>query len=131
MTRLVKPQPGERCNDPACGTFGFMIAAHQYVSSQTDDFFDLDADTAAFERTEAITGTELVHDTHRLALMNAMPHDMEGTITLGDTLSNLGKGMKGYDVVLTNPPFGMKKGGERATHDDFTYTTSSKQRNFL
>lgn len=25
MTRLVKPQPGERCNDPACGTFGFMI----------------------------------------------------------------------------------------------------------
>lgn len=31
MTELVKPQPGERCNDPACGTFGFMIAAHQYV----------------------------------------------------------------------------------------------------
>lgn len=131
MTRLMKPQPGERCNDPACGTFGFMIAAHQYVASQTDDFFDLDADTAAFERTEAFTGCELVHDTHRLALMNAMLHDMEGTITLGDTLSNLGKGMKGYDVVLTNPPFGTKKGGERATRDDFTYTTSNKQLNFL
>lgn len=27
MTRLIKPQPGELCNDPACGTFGFMIAA--------------------------------------------------------------------------------------------------------
>ena len=63
--------------------------------------------------------------------MNAMLHDMEGTITLGDTLSNLGKGMKGYDVVLTNPPFGTKKGGERATRDDFTYTTSNKQLNFL
>ena len=131
MTRLVKPQPGERCNDPACGTFGFMIAAHQYVAAQTDDFFDLDADTAAFERTEAFPGTELVHDTHRLALMNAMLHNMEGEITLGDTLSNLGKGMKGYDVVLTNPPFGTKKGGERATRDDFTYTTSNKQLNFL
>ncbi len=131
MTRLVKPQPGERCNDPACGTFGFMIAAHQYVSDQTDRFFDLDADTAAFERTEAFTGMELVHDTHRLALMNAMLHDMEGEIALGDTLSNLGKGMKGYDVVLTNPPFGTKKGGERATRDDFTYTTSNKQLNFL
>lgn len=131
MTRLVKPQPGERCNDPACGTFGFMIAAHQYVAAQTDDFFDLDADTAAFERTEAFTGTELVHDTHRLALMNAMLHNMEGEITLGDTLSNLGKSMKGYDVVLTNPPFGTKKGGERATRDDFTYTTSNKQLNFL
>ncbi len=131
MTRLVKPQPKERCNDPACGTFGFMIAAHRYVADQTDDFFDLDADTAAFERTEAFTGMELVHDTHRLALMNAMLHDIEGTIILGDTLSNLGKSMRGYDVVLTNPPFGTKKGGERATRDDFTYTTSNKQLNFL
>ena len=63
--------------------------------------------------------------------MNAMLHDIEGTITLGDTLSNLGKSMRGYDVVLTNPPFGTKKGGERATRDDFTYTTSNKQLNFL
>lgn len=131
MTRLAKPQPGERCNDPACGTFGFMIAAHEYVAGQTDDFFDLDAETANFERTEAFTGMELVHDTHRLALMNAMLHNMEGEITLGDTLSNLGKGMKGYDVVLTNPPFGTKKGGERATRDDFTFPTSNKQLNFL
>lgn len=131
MTRLIKPQVGERCNDPACGTFGFMIAAHQYVSSQTDRFFDLDVDMADFERKEAFTGTELVHDTHRLALMNAMLHDMEGEITLGDTLSNIGKSMKGYDVVLTNPPFGTKKGGERATRDDFTFQTSNKQLNFL
>ncbi len=131
MTRLVKPQIGERCNDPACGTFGFMIAAHQYVVDQTDDFFDLDADTAKFEREKAFTGTELVHDTHRLALMNAMLHDIEGDIMLGDTLSNLGKSMKGYDVVLTNPPFGTKKGGERATRDDFTFPTSNKQLNFL
>ena len=131
MTRLVKPQAGERCNDPACGTFGFMIAAHQYVSDQTDSFFDLDADTAAFEREKAFTGCELVHDTHRLALMNAMLHDIEGEIILGDTLTNVGKSMKGYDVVLTNPPFGTKKGGERATRDDFTFPTSNKQLNFL
>ena len=100
MTRLVRPHPKERCNDPACGTFGFMIAAHRYVAAQTDDFFDLDVDTATFERTEAFTGTELVHDTHRLALMNAMLHNMEGTILLGDTLSNLGKSMRGYVVFL-------------------------------
>lgn len=131
MTKLVKPQPGERCNDPACGTFGFMISASQYVRSQTDDFFDLDADTAKFEREEAFTGCELVHDTHRLALMNAMLHDIEGKITLGDTLSNAGMSMKDYDVVLTNPPFGTKKGGERATRDDFTFLTSNKQLNFL
>lgn len=108
-----------------------MIAAHQYVSDRTDEFYDLNKDTADFERQEAFTGVELVHDTHRLALMNAMLHNIEGNITLGDTLSNLGKSMKGYDVVLTNPPFGTKKGGERATRDDFTFSTSNKQLNFL
>ena len=85
----------------------------------------------AWERTQAFSGCELVHDTHRLALMNAMLHDISGPIYLGDTLSNFGKNMKGYDVVLTNPPFGTKKGGERATRDDFTFPTSNKQLNFL
>lgn len=101
MVKLTKPQPGERCNDPACGTFGFMIAAHEYVRQHTDDFFDLDQDTANFEAGDAFTGCELVHDTHRLALMNAMLHDMNGKIALGDTLSSLGKEFKNYDLVLT------------------------------
>lgn len=131
MTRLMKPQPGEKCNDPACGTFGFMIAAHEYVKQHTDDFFDLSQDMAEFESKDAFTGCELVHDTHRLALMNAMLHDMNGRIILGDTLSNAGQAMKGYDLVLTNPPFGTKKGGERATRDDLTFQTSNKQLNFL
>ena len=131
MTRLMKPQPGERCNDPACGTFGFMISASRYVREQTDDFFDLDADTAKFEQEEAFTGCELVHDTHRLALMNAMLHNTDGQILLGDTLSNMGKTLWDYDLVLTNPPLGTKKGGERATRDDFTFPTSNKQLNFL
>lgn len=131
MTRLVAPKAGERCNDPACGTFGFMIAASNFVREQTNDFFDLDEEMAEFEYTQAFTGCELVHDTHRLALMNAMLHDIQSKIILGDTLSNVGKEMQGYDVVLTNPPFGTKKGGERATRDDFTYPTSNKQLNFL
>jgi len=111
MTRLIAPQPGERCNDPACGTFGFMIAADRYVKDHTDELFELSVDQQEFQRTQAFSGCELVHDTHSLALMNAMLHNMEGEITLGDTLSNIGKSMKDYDVVLTNPPFGTKKGG--------------------
>lgn len=131
MTNLMKPQPGERCNDPACGTFGFMIAAHRYVYEYTNEFFDLGEDMARFEKTKAFTGCELVADTRRLALMNAMLHDIESPILWGDTLSPLGKTMTDYDLVLTNPPFGTKKGGERATRDDFTYPTSNKQLNFL
>ena len=131
MTELIAPQVGERCNDPACGTFGFMIAADRFVRQQTQDYATLTQDQADFEICRAFTGCELVADTHRLALMNAMLHDIQGDILLGDTLSNFGKQMKDYDVVLTNPPFGTKRGGERATRDDLTYETSNKQLNFL
>lgn len=131
MVKLVDPKPGEKCNDPAAGTFGFMIAADHYLKEKTDNYFDLDTDLAEFQRTEAFSGCELVHETHRLALMNAMLHDIEGNIILGDTLTNVGKQMKNLDVVLSNPPFGTKKGGERATRDDLTFMTSNKQLNFL
>lgn len=131
MTELIAPQPGERCNDPACGTFGFMIAADRYVKDHTNDLFDLSEEEGLFQQKEAFTGGELVHETHRLALMNAMLHDIEGKIYLCDTLSNQGKVMNSFDVVLTNPPFGTKKGGERANRDDFTFQTSNKQLNFL
>jgi type I restriction enzyme M protein len=63
--------------------------------------------------------------------MNAMLHDIEGKIVLADTLSNAGKAFKDYDVILTNPPFGTKKGGERPTRDDLTYPSSNKQLNFV
>ena len=132
MVKLIAPQPGERCNDPACGTFGFMIAADNYIKERTDNYFDLgDTKKQNFQKEKAFTGCELVQETHRLALMNAMLHDIEGEILLADTLSNQGKQMKDFDVVLTNPPFGTKKGGERATRDDFVYRTSNKQLNFL
>ena len=131
ITELINPKAGERCNDPACGTFGFMIAADRYIKDQTDDLFSLSQEMQEFQINEAFTGGELVHETHRLALMNAMLHDIKGHIQFGDTLSSLGKQMTGYDVVLTNPPFGTKKGGERATRDDLTFPTSNKQLNFL
>lgn len=131
MVRMVQPKVGERLNDPAAGTFGFMVAANDYLREQTDDYFDLSAREQDFEKHEAFSGMELVQDTHRLALMNEYLHDMDGRLELGDSLSAAGKWMKDFDVVLTNPPFGTKKGGEGATRDDLTYSTSNKQLNFL
>ena len=131
IVELVDPQPGERCNDPAAGTFGFMIAADRHVRAKTDDYFDLSEKEAEFQRKQAFSGVELVRDTHRLALMNAMLHDIQGEIILGDTLSDIGKSLKNFDVILTNPPFGTKQGGERPTRDDLTFTTTNKQLNFL
>ncbi len=131
IVQLVKPELGERCGDPACGTFGFMIVADQYLRAKYDDYFGLSTERQEFQRRQAFTGIELVQDAHRLALMNAMLHGIEGEIRQADALSSEGKVFRDYDVIMTNPPFGTKRGGERPTRDDLTYPTSNKQLNFL
>lgn len=131
MVQLIDPKIGERLNDPAAGTFGFMIAADHYLREKTDGYFDLSVEEQEFQEKEAFSGMELVSTTHKLALMNALLHDIAPKLEVGDSLSSNGKWMKGFDVVLTNPPFGTKKGGERATRDDLTFETSNKQLNFV
>lgn len=131
MVELMSPEKGERLNDPAAGTFGFMIAADHYLKEKYDDFFELSQEEVKFQKDEALSGMELVPNTHKFALMNALLHDINPRLEQGDSLSANGKWMKGFDLVLTNPPFGTKKGGERATRDDLTYETSNKQLNFL
>ena len=131
MVQLLKPQPGERVQDPAVGTGGFLINADRYVRSQTDDYHDLPVAKQNFQRREAFYGVELVPDVQRLALMNAMLHDIEGDIVLGDTLGPTGEHLPKADVILTNPPFGTKKGGGGSTRSDITYPTSNKQLVFL
>ena len=131
MTELIKPELGDLCFDPACGTFGFMIAANNYVKSKNNNYFGLNERQQDFQINKAFNGVELVHETHRLALMNAYLHKVNGNIILGDSLTQSAKGLKNFDVILTNPPFGTKKGGERATRDDISFQTSNKQLNFL
>ncbi len=131
MVDLIVPKLGERWNDPAAGTFGFMIAADNYLRQKHDDYFDLNKQERKFQEEKAFTGCELVQDAHRLALMNAKLHGIESRIEMGDTLSEKGKEFKGYDGVLANPPFGTKKGGEKPSRDDLTYLSSNKQLNFL
>lgn len=131
MVDLLVPKLGEKWNDPAAGTFGFMISADHYLRQKHDDYYELSEKERKFQEEEAFSGVELVGDAHRLALMNARLHGMESKIYLADTLTEFGKGLKNFDGVLANPPFGTKKGGERPTRDDFTFPTSNKQLNFL
>ena len=131
MVDLLAPQLGEPWNDPACGTFGFMIAVNQYLLEKHDYIYELGETKRQFQEREALSGVELVQDAHRLALMNAKLHGLDSRIYLNDTLTEFGKGLKNFDGVLANPPFGTKKGGERPTRDDFTFPSSNKQLNFL
>jgi type I restriction enzyme M protein len=136
MVNCLKPQPGERIQDPAAGTAGFLIAAHEYIKSQTDDLYELSDKDKTFQTTRAYVGIELVPGTRRLALMNCLLHgmegDAEGVVHLGNALGQTGAGLEKADVILANPPFGTSKGGDASiTRDDLTYKTSNKQLAFL
>jgi type I restriction enzyme M protein len=131
MVACVKPQPGEVIQDPAAGTGGFLIMADRWIKERTDDLFTLSEREQRFQREEAFWAMELVPDAQRLLLMNALLHDIEGRLRLGDTLSEEGKALPPADLILTNPPFGTKKGGGGPTRDDFTFPTSNKQLAFL
>ncbi|MBX9948750.1 MAG: type I restriction-modification system subunit M [Candidatus Obscuribacterales bacterium] len=133
IVRLMKPQPGETIQDPAAGTGGFLVAADRYIKDKTDDLYKLTETQQHFQRTQAYVGLELVPDTHKLCLMNLMLHGIESGVECGDTLSPDGQNLFTADLIMTNPPFGTKKGGGRPSRPDFSITadTSNKQLAFL
>ena len=130
---LVQPHAGETIQDPAAGTGGFIVAADRFIKATTDDLADLPDAAIYWQRTNAYRGFELVPDAHRLCLMNLLLHDIAGGVELGDTLSPDGERLGRADIVLTNPPFGTKKGGGRPQRPDFSVTaeTSNKQLAFV
>ncbi|CDX42889.1 DNA methylase M [Mesorhizobium plurifarium] len=133
IVRLMQPQPGETVQDPAAGTAGFLVAADRYIKDHTDDLYELPEAQAFFQRHNAFVGAELVPDTHRLCMMNLLLHGIEGGVENIDTLSPDGEVLPKADLILTNPPFGTKKGGGRPTRSDFSVTsdTSNKQLAFV
>jgi type I restriction enzyme M protein len=131
IVRVMQPRVGEVIQDPAAGTGGFLIAADHYIKSQTDRLFDLPVKQQNFQKHKAFQGVELVQDAHRLLLMNLLLHGIESAVGLGDSLGIEGKALPPADLMLSNPPFGTKKGGGVPNRDDFTFETSNKQLAFL
>jgi type I restriction enzyme M protein len=133
IVRLVQPKAGEIIQDPAAGTGGFLVAADHYIKLQTDNLYSLTEVEGNFQRDRAFRGLELVPDTHRLCLMNLLLHGIESGVNCGDSLSPDGTSLGKADVILTNPPFGTKKGGGKPTRSDFSTTadTSNKQLAFV
>lgn len=131
IVKVIKPKLKEKICDPAAGTLGFIISSDRYIKSENDDYYGVSEKEYKFQKEEAYSACELVPDTHRLGIMNALLHGVEGKFLQGDTLSATGIELKNFDVILSNPPFGTKKGGERATRDDLVFASSNKQLNFL
>ena len=135
MVAVMQPRLGDVIQDPAAGTGGFLIAAQRWIRGHQDpSLLDEKQQKQFYERT--FYGMEHVQDTHRLALMNLMLHGLDslpgqGGIRYGDTMSSDGEGLPQASLILTNPPFGTKKGGGLPSRTDFTFPTSNKQFCFL
>lgn len=145
MVACMRPEPGQTIADPACGTGGFFLAAHDYLTDPSR--YALDKDQKAFLKHNTFIGNEIVAGTRRLCLMNMFLHGI-GEMT-GDSLVSPADALvsapsKSVDIVLANPPFGKKSSmsftnaeGEQETEDltynrqDFWATTSNKQLNFV
>ena len=110
IVECVMPQLGEVIYDPACGTGGFLIAAHRYISEHNRR---MSPAKARHLRLAAIRGAELVGEVTRLAAMNLLLHGIgpldgeeEPPIATQDSLAV--PPSRTYDVILTNPPFGKR-----------------------
>ena len=135
MVALMRPTLDDVIQDPAAGTGGFLIAANHYIRDHGDPDGWTEAQQRKYRR-GTFYGMEHVQDTHRLALMNLMLHGLDSDpngagIRYGDTLSPEGETLPKASLILTNPPFGTKKGGGLPTRTDFTFPTSNKQFCFL
>lgn len=126
MVTVMKPTLADTIQDPAAGTGGFLIAANHYLREH-HDFASLTEAQQKKYQGRTFFGMEHVQDTHRLAMMNLMLHGIEGGIRYGDTLAEDGAALPKATLILTNPPFGTKKGGGLPTRTDFTFPTSNKQ----
>jgi type I restriction enzyme M protein len=133
IVRCVRPDPRAVPDfaicDPACGTAGFLVVAHEWFLAETHDG-GVAPELAQRMRRGTYFGQELVQRPRRLALMNLFLHGLEPEIKLGDSIDETPDEQR-FDVVLTNPPFGNKGANQVPKRQDLTIKTSNKQLNFL
>ncbi|BBZ58347.1 MULTISPECIES: class I SAM-dependent DNA methyltransferase [Mycobacteriaceae] len=141
---VIDPSVADTVVDPACGTGGFLLVAHEHVAEAAGK---LTPTQRAHLRDSLVAGYELVDGTARLAAMNLLLHgigaaDGASLIEVRDAL--IADPGRRWSVVLSNPPFGRKSSlsmigadGREVRDDieierqDFVVTTSNKQLNFL
>ena len=143
LVDVMHPAPGQTICDPACGTGGFLLAAHDYEAKH----YSLDQDQWQHLNHDALHGWEIVDNTARMCVMNLYLHGIgadstDSPIRVADSLA--AHPGQYFDLILTNPPFGKKSSvtfvtdegdirreSQNIVRDDFWTSTSNKQLNFV
>lgn len=105
MVQVTDPRLGETVLDPACGTGGFLVEAHDHIAPQVTN-----PNQRQILQHATLHGQEAKPLPYMLAQMNLLLHGLEAPqIVYGNTLdrrvNEIGHSER-VDVILTNPPFG-------------------------
>ncbi|MFL4950816.1 N-6 DNA methylase [Streptomyces sp. MMS24-I31] len=99
---LLEPRAGEAVYDPVCGSGGFLLRAHEYVTSA-----DGDADVRLY-------GQDVSRTALQTAAMNLSVHGTEARLEgPSSTLTDDRFPDRTFDVVVANPPFNMSGWDDR------------------
>jgi type I restriction enzyme M protein len=146
LVDCVRPAPGEMICDPACGTGGFLLLAHEFIVRH---YPNLDRNQKRHLKLEALRGVEITDTVTRLCAMNLLLHGIGPDGSEDDPPVKSDDALRAdpgdrFDVVMTNPPFGKKSSirvvneeGDQerqvltVARDDFWVSTSNKQLNFV
>ncbi|EFI5421025.1 type I restriction-modification system subunit M [Enterobacter hormaechei] len=124
IVRLTQPNLGELIQDPAAGSGGFLVSADSYIRSKyTREKYKTNP--------PKYQGVEIEKNTRRICLMNTFLHNLDAKIIYGDALTDDVAELDDADVILANPPFGNKAGGQRPLRRDIPFPNTNKQLAFL
>jgi type I restriction enzyme M protein len=105
MVRVLNPSSGERVIDPACGSGGFLAFAIRHQASQgvtNGDIVGVDKDS--FLADVARTYTSLLSNSEGKVFCENSLSPIDDWASESQSEVKLGT----FDVVITNPPFGVK-----------------------
>ena len=122
IVAAVNPQIGDRILDPACGSAGFLVSAHDHIMAANTNKRPGDRLTSTQKRQlpNNIVGRDIDPGMIRLAMVNLYLHKIKKPHAEEyDTLSDDAYWHERHDVILANPPFMTPKGGI-LPHDKFS-----------
>ncbi len=97
IINIVNPGNGEHVKDPACGSGDFLISTLRWSKNHEWDASD------------SVWGSDSSSQAVQVSILNMVLNgDGKSNIALEDSLAHVPKDIAKFDVMVCNPPFGVK-----------------------